>query len=65
MSWPRGCLLGRRWVVFTLRCELTPVKVRDARGDCWVLGRPVGSGGFGDIYLCDRGQGGECGEEAR
>ena len=50
-------------------CQLAPKlppgeKVKDARGNHWILGRPIGSGGFGDIYLCDQGQE-ECPEEAR
>ena len=50
-------------------CQLAPKlppgqKVKDARGNHWILGRPIGSGGFGDIYLCDRGEE-ECAEEAR
>ena len=50
-------------------CQLAPklspgLKVKDARGNHWVLGRPIGSGGFGDIYLCHQGQE-ECPEEAR
>lgn len=40
------------------------MQVRDARGGEWVLGRPVGSGGFGDIYLCNQGPE-ECPEDAR
>lgn len=50
-------------------CQLAPklpsgLKVKDARGNHWTLGRPIGSGGFGDIYLCDQGEE-ECPEEAR
>ena len=50
-------------------CQLAPKlppgqKVKDARGNHWILGRPIGSGGFGDIYLCDQGEE-ECPEEAR
>lgn len=51
-------------------CQLAPrlppgQKVRDARGENWVLGKAIGSGGFGDIYLCDRGEAEECAEDAR
>ena len=50
-------------------CQLAPklqpgLKVTDARGNPWIIGRPIGSGGFGDIYLCDQGQE-ECPEDAR
>ena len=41
-------------------CERAPPlaaghALTDTGGRAWVLGRPVGAGGFGAIYLCDRG----------
>ena len=42
-------------------CELAPPvppghSLTDSRGRQWSVGRAVGSGGFGAIYLCDRGE---------
>ena len=41
-------------------CQLAPrlpsgVKMTDVRQSQWTLGRSIGSGGFGDIYLIGRG----------
>ena len=41
-------------------CEIAPPvpeghQLRDSRQKTWTVGRPVGSGGFGAIYLCDHG----------
>ena len=43
-------------------CERAPPlaaghALTDTAGRAWTLGRPVGAGGFGAIYLCDRGHG--------
>lgn len=42
-------------------CELAPpvplgTVIRDTRLKKWTVGKPIGAGGFGAIYLCDRGE---------
>ena len=55
MLWQYGCELAPR---------LPPgVTMTDVRGQLWTLGKSIGSGGFGDIYLIGRGEGGEADTE--
>ena len=36
-------------------CYVLGTVIRDVREGSWILGRPVGSGAFGDVYLACRG----------
>lgn len=45
-------------------CEIAPpvpigTVLKDTRLKTWTVGKPIGAGGFGAIYLCDRGDNGE------
>lgn len=46
-------------------CERAPPvaeghKLTDSKQKTWTVGKPIGSGGFGAIYLCDPGQNKVC-----
>ena len=50
-------------------CETAPPvseghQLQDTKQRTWTVGKPIGSGGFGAIYLCDAGQRKVVGDDA-